>query len=111
MDWSEYVTRGVAGRNQEDVAVLADVSQSAISRWSRGIGERPKVENVMSFARAIGDSPVAGLIAAGYLSHDEIDGVVRVSVGLGDATTEALLTELGRRFDLHVSTRRKGATG
>ena len=110
MDWTEYVSAGIAGRNQEDIALMAGVSQSSVSRWARGVGGRPSVENVMAFARALGDTPVAGLLAAGYLRHDELEGVIRLSVGLSDATTDALLTELGRRLNLHVSVR-KGATG
>jgi transcriptional regulator with XRE-family HTH domain len=110
MDWTEYVAAGVAGRNQGDIAVLVGVSQSTVSRWARGVGGQPSVENVMSFARAVGDTPVAGLLAAGYLRHDELDGVIRLSTGLSDATTDSLLTELGRRLGLHVSVR-KGATG
>jgi transcriptional regulator with XRE-family HTH domain len=106
MDWSDYVSRHSEGRNQADVALLVGVSQSTVSRWKQPGAQSPSVENVMEFARAVGDSPVAGLIAAGYLRNDELEGVIRVGVGLGDATTDALLTELGRRLGLHVSVRK-----
>lgn len=108
MDWSEYVTRGIAGRNQEDVALLVNVSQSSISRWASG-GKRPSAENVMAFSRAVGDSPIVGLLAAGYLREDEAGEVVRVATDLGDAAAEALLIELGRRLGIHASVRKERA--
>lgn len=110
MQWSEYVSDHTEGRNQAELATLAGVDQSTISRWKRGKGGLPSPENAMRLARAVGDSPVSGLLAAGFLSEDEVDGVVRVSDGLSASTTETLLAELGRRLGLHVSVRRE-ATG
>lgn len=104
MDWSEYVASRAEGRNQEEIALRVGVSQSSISRWKAGKG-RPSAENAISFARATGDPPVAGLLAAGFLRHDEVDGVVRVATSLSDSATDALLTELGRRLGIHVSAR------
>ncbi len=80
----------------------------ATSRWKAGKG-RPSAENAISFARATGDSPIAGLLAAGLLRYDEVNGVVRVAATLSDSATDALLTELGRRLGVHVSVR-KGAS-
>ena len=109
MQWSEYVAACIAGRNQADLALLVDVNQSTISRWARGKGSRPSADNAMALARAVDDSPITGLLAAGFLREDEIDGVVRVSEGLSTAATDALLTELGRRLGIHVSIRREAA--
>lgn len=107
MHWSEYVTAHIEGRKQSDLALLVGVDQSTISRWKRGEGKMPTPDNAMSLARAVGDSPVAGLLAAGFLKEDEVDGVVRITDGLSSSTTDALLAELGRRLGLHVSVRRE----
>lgn len=109
MHWSEYVTSRAEGRNQEELAFRVGVSQSTISRWANGKGQ-PSAEGAMTFARVVGDSPLVGLLMAGFLREDEVDGVVRVADGLSGTETDALLTELGRRMGLHVSVR-KGRAG
>lgn len=97
------------GRTQAELADMAAVSQSAVSRWLKN-KERPTAENAMNLARMAGDSPLVGLLAAGYLRDDEVDGVVRVSDQLSDRAAADLLSELGRRLGLHVSVRGE-ATG
>lgn len=109
MQWAEYVAASSAGRRQADLALLVDVDQSTISRWKQGKGRRPSAENAMALARAVGDSPIVGLLAAGYLRDDDVEGVVRVSEGLTTATADALVAELGKRLGLHVSVRRREA--
>lgn len=104
MHWSEYVASCAQGRTQADLALLVGVDQSAVSRWIRGKGS-PTAENAMALARVAGDSPITGLLAAGFLREDEVDGVVRVDGGLSSSATEALIAELGRRLGLHVSVR------
>ena len=108
MHWSEYVAACAQGRKQSDLALLVGVDQSTISRWLKGKGV-PSAENAMTLARMSGDSPITGLLAAGLLREDEVDGVVRVADGLSSAATDALLTELGRRLGLHVSVRKERA--
>ena len=110
MQWSEYVRTRSEGRLQSDIALLVGVDQSTISRWKRGKGGQPSPDNAMALARAVGESPIVALLAAGYLDEDEVEGVVRVAEGLSTATTDALLAELGRRLGLHVDVRRE-ATG
>ena len=108
MHWSEYVTACAQGRTQADLALLVGVDQGTVSRWMRGKGS-PSAENAMALARMSGDSPITGLLAAGLLREDEVEGVVRVADGLSSAATDALLTELGRRLGLHVSVRKERA--
>ncbi len=110
MHWSEYVTACAKGRRQSDLAVLVGVDQSTVSRWLKGKGS-PTAENAMTLARVAGDSPITGLLAAGFLREDEVDGVVRVADGLGASTSDALLAELGRRLGLHVSVRNERGVG
>lgn len=109
MNWSEYVAACAQGRRQSDLALLIGVDQSTISRWLKGKGGRPTAENAMELARHSGDSPIVGLLAAGLLREDEIEGVVRVSDGLSANGSDALLVELGRRLGVHVSVRKERA--
>jgi len=110
MHWADYVRSHQGDRTQTDIALLVGVNQSTVSNWMLGKGHRPSADNVIAFAQAVRDNPVAALLAAGYLAEDQVDGVVRVSESLSETSTERLLTELGKRLGVHVSTR-KGATG
>lgn len=70
MSWSKYVKQHLAGRNQTELAAVVGVSQAAISRWlkdSQGVDADKAVE----FVRRVGDTPIAALVAAGFLTPDE----------------------------------------
>lgn len=112
MKWSEYVSSHAAGRNQEDLALLAGVSQGSVSRWMSGKTEAPSAEKVIAFARAVGDSPIVALIASGYLRADDVEGAVKLAADLPGIDAGALLIELGRRLGVRLtapSERRRGA--
>ena len=98
----------IDGGRQSDVALVAGVNQATVSRWLRK-GGTPDPENAMALSRAVGDSPITGLLAAGLLREDEVDGVVRVAGGLSEVRSEALLAELGRRLGVHVDSRKERA--
>jgi transcriptional regulator with XRE-family HTH domain len=83
---------------QKDIAAAAGIDQSSISRWQRG-SITPRAEAVVALARAYGRSPVEALVAAGYLSSDEL-GVVELTTLTGDltrASIDSLLSEIRRR--------------
>lgn len=109
MHWTQYVERVAQGRRQADIADMAGVNQSTVSNWLRGKGH-VSPENAMNLSRMAGDGPIVGLLAAGYLREDEVDGVVRIDPDITKETAGELLTELGRRLGLNVSVR-KGAAG
>jgi transcriptional regulator with XRE-family HTH domain len=84
---------------QKDIASATGIDQSSISRWQRGTNT-PRAEAVVTFARAYGRSPVEALIAAEYLSSDDV-GVVEMTTLTGDLTrvsSDSLLSELRRRL-------------
>lgn len=73
--WWWYVLTVTGGAPQKDVAVTTGIDQFSISRWQSG-NNTPRVEAVVSFARAYARSPGGeALVAAGYFSSDEL-GVV-----------------------------------
>lgn len=83
---------------QKDIASATGIDQSSISRWQRG-ATKPRAEAAVAFARAYGRSPVESLVAAGYLSSDEV-GVVELTTLTGDltgASIDSLLSEIRRR--------------
>ena len=83
---------------QKDIAAATGIDQSSISRWQRGTN-RPRAEAVVTFARAFHRSPVEALVAAEYLTSDEL-GVVELTTLTGDlrsASVDSLLSELRRR--------------
>lgn len=104
MDWAEYVNRKLATADQAELAERADISQGAISRWANSEGGLPRVENMIKFARAMGDSPVAVLVQVGVFTADEVaGGAVQLDASLRDLDPEALILELARRLGARVT--------
>jgi transcriptional regulator with XRE-family HTH domain len=98
VSWWQYVVTVTGGAAQKDIAAATGIDQSSISRWQRG-ANAPRAEAVVALARAYGRSPVEALVAAGYLSSDEV-GVVELTTLTGDLTAvsiDSLLNELRRR--------------
>jgi transcriptional regulator with XRE-family HTH domain len=110
MKWADYVTEKSEAVNQADLAERLGVSQSTISRWMRSKNE-PTVENVIDFARAVGDSPVAALVMFGFLRESEVGEVVRVTIGADQLESHDLLAELGRRLGISVVPRGREVRG
>lgn len=84
---------------QSEIAGVTGIDQSSISRWQRGTNT-PRAEAVVAFARAYGRSPVEALVAADYLTSDDM-GVVEMTTLTGDLTrvsSDSLLSELRRRL-------------
>jgi transcriptional regulator with XRE-family HTH domain len=96
-EWWRYVVTVTGNAAQKDIAAATGIDQSSISRWQRGT--TPRAEAVVALARAYGRSPVEALVAAGYLSSNEI-GVVELTTLTGDlsgASIDSLLNEIRRR--------------
>ncbi|CAN5724986.1 hypothetical protein BH09ACT7_BH09ACT7_11840 [soil metagenome] len=98
VSWWQYVVTVTGNSAQKEIAAATGIDQSSISRWQRGTNN-PRAEAVVALARAYGRSPVEALVAAGYLSSDEL-GVVELTTLTGDlrsASVDSLLSELRRR--------------
>ena len=96
-NWTEYVQRVTAGVARKDVAQAAGIDASGISRWINS-EQRPRAENVVAFARGLQQSPIEGLIAAGYLEPHEVSGVIEVMRSREELSDTELLIELGQRL-------------
>jgi transcriptional regulator with XRE-family HTH domain len=69
MTWPEYLR--ALSNNQSAIARAAGVNTGTVSRWVSG-QSLPKAEQVINVARAFDESPLAALVAAGYLDDAEI---------------------------------------
>lgn len=96
--WWRYVVTVTGNATQKDIAAATGIDQSSISRWQSGTNT-PRAEAVVTFARTYRRSPVEALIAADYLSSEDV-GVVEMTTLTGDLTRvsiDSLLSEIRRR--------------
>lgn len=91
--------------NQSEIARAAGVSTATVSRWfSRST--QPLAPQVIAVARAYGESPVVALVAAGYLTREEIEHEVKLTPGmsLGEFSELEIAQELVRRIEAGETT-------
>lgn len=105
MEWSDYVASKLASFNQEQIALRSGVSQATISRWAAG-KQPPSVEKAIEFARNLGDSPVAALVALGAITSAEAGKVVMVQASAAELSDAELVREIERRLGHRVERRR-----
>lgn len=58
--------------SQEDLEAESGVSRSTVSRWERGVSDRPEPEHVRAVCLALGIDPRTAAVALGYLTADEV---------------------------------------
>lgn len=94
--WWEHVTRMTNRAPQQEIAAAAGVDPSQVSRWSKG--RHPDAGPVVRFAKSVGESPIAALIAAGYLSPDDVGDIVELAPSTSELSNDALLDEIRNRL-------------
>ena len=96
--WWDYVQRVSAHAANKDIAAAAQMDASAISRWKRG--DKPRAENVVAFARGYNRPAVEALLAAGYLTEQDITimGAVPVIRSTREIPNSELIEEMQRRL-------------
>lgn len=99
MDWSEYVTTLVDGRNQTEIAAKCGVHQTTISRWMRGKGGKPTVETAVAFARACDANPLEALAVLDVIKVDDVVPVVHMRPSARELSDADLVAELKRRLE------------
>lgn len=92
--WPDYVRRITRGLTQVQIAERSGLAQSNIGRWLRGEPGQPKPDKVLTLAAAFGQPPAEALIAAGYLTADD---VATKRTPLSAYSEAELLDELRRR--------------
>lgn len=95
--WAEYVQRVTPGLTQTQIAALAGVDQTGVSRWLNG-SSVPRAEAVIRFARSLQRSPVEALMAAGHLSPAEVGLKPDLKPSTRGLSNDQLIAEVRRRI-------------
>lgn len=69
--------RRAKGWSQEDLERKSGVSRGTLSRWERGLADRPEPENVRAVCRVLGIDPRQAAVALGYLTAEEVQTAAR----------------------------------
>ncbi|GAA0495320.1 hypothetical protein Ade02nite_18860 [Paractinoplanes deccanensis] len=64
--------RRAKGWSQDDLERESGVSRSTISRWERGLADRPEPEHVRAVCAALGVDPRRAAVSLGYLTEDDL---------------------------------------
>lgn len=100
MRWSKYIDATCNDAKNTEIARKVGVDPATVGRWRTGSTD-PNPRQVVAYARAFGRSAAEALVAAGYLTADEV-GVPIQDVSAdplaGTATTQ-LLREAIRRIE------------
>ena len=92
-NFKQWLDENLGGVSDREIARRADVSPSAVGRWTNAA---PKVQTVVAVCRAFGLPIVKGLVAAGHVEPHEVTEQKVVHDPEHFDTTE-LLQELSRR--------------
>ncbi|MBF4628932.1 helix-turn-helix domain-containing protein [Curtobacterium flaccumfaciens] len=101
--WQSYLRE--ISTNQSEIARATGVHSGTVSRWLAG-SSRPSATQVIAVARAYDRSPVLALVAADYLTREEVEGEVRLTPGMSLAafTELEIAEELVRRIEAGQTT-------
>lgn len=97
--WWTFVQRISNAATAAQIARDTQLDKSAPSRWSRGGGV--EAAQAVRVARAYGANVLEALVAAGYISPDEVE-LTEVARGVGTHSSLELLHELVRREEVAV---------
>lgn len=62
------------GWSQDELEAESGVSRSTLSRWERGLADKPEPAHVRAVCAALGLDPRRAAVALGYLTQEEVDG-------------------------------------
>lgn len=92
--WSEYVESAIHGDTPAAAARRINASRSTIVRWlDHGL---PTPSQAVALARAYGRPPGSALVAAGYLTNEDLEGE---QYDIASVPDETLIDEVRRRFN------------
>lgn len=73
LTWVDFLNRLPGKPSDRAIAAAAGVSHSAVSRWRDG--QPPKPGQASAVAAKFGLHPLNGLVAAGYMTLDDVDAL------------------------------------
>lgn len=74
LNWVAFLDRLPGNPSDRAIAQSIGISHSAISRW-RNEGQDPRPAQAVAIARHFGLHPLNALVAAGFLTLDDIDAL------------------------------------
>jgi len=95
--WPEYLRRIASGLTQAEIASRVGVGRLSVNNWLHG-KTRPKAETVIDVARAFQCSPIEAMLAASYLTPDELNGPAEIRISLRHVEPHELASEVSRRL-------------
>lgn len=95
--WQSFIELHSRTENNAAIAKRLGIAASNITRWRKG-ESLPDPQKAVDFANAYGLSPLAALVAAGYLDESTLDHALIAPADLSEITTAELLDELQRRL-------------
>lgn len=101
LNWVDYLDRLPGGPTDRQIASAAGTNPSTVTRWRKG--QAPNPVHAVAIARQFDLHPFTALMAAGYLSLDEVDALVGSPGVAGSLTLDhvpslSMIEELGRRI-------------
>ena len=96
--WPEYLRRITGGQTQAQIAERIGIGRLSVCNWLHG-KTRPKAETVITVARVYGRSPIEALLAASYLTTEEVGAPVELRTSPRDFPAAELAAEVRRRLD------------
>lgn len=97
------MARVSGGEQGKTIAERTNLTPSTISRWLRGADIVPNPRQVLAFARAYGENPIRALIAAGYVTAEELNIEEPRTLALSRYTDLELAQEIVRRAEAGAS--------
>ena len=91
------MARVSGGEQGKAIAERTSLTPSTISRWLNDTSGMPNPRQVLTFARAYGENPIRALIAAGYVTEEELGIEEPRAVALSRFTDLELAGEIARR--------------
>lgn len=103
--WPEYLRRITGGQTQAQIAERIGIGRLSVCNWLHG-KTRPKAETVIMVARVYRRSPIEALVAASYLTTEEVGAPVELRTSPRDLPATELAAEVARRLgELEVQNR------
>ncbi len=98
--WPEYLRRIAGAQTQSQIADRIGIGRLSVCNWLHG-KTRPKAETVILVARVYRRSPIEALLAAAYLTVDEVDRPIEVRISPSEMPAADLAAEVSRRLAAH----------
>lgn len=102
LDWNYYLDNLTGHPKDNQIAAAAQLAPSTISRWRSG--QAPHPSHAVAVARAFGGHPLGALVAAGYLTNDDLDAIfdgkaIAQLMSIDEFDTAFLAAEVARRLN------------